>query len=214
MVKMIPYFVTYIIFTIIALSNNRKLLSNKILWSVSCIYLVFFIGFRQEVGGDWWTYLSSFENVNNLSIEFILLHSDIGYHAINLLISNLDLSIHFVNLICAIIFMYGLAKFAKCENNQWLIILIALPYTINIVAMGYTRQAVALGLILLSIVALREKKLLKFVIIIIIAATFHKTTIIIMGLGIFISGKGKVLKNYSNKFNRDRFISSLFITTN
>jgi len=191
---MIPYFITYIFFMVMSLSSNKKLTSNKILWNISCIYLVFYIGLRHQVGGDWWTYLSGFEDVNNLTIEFILLHSDIGYHFINLVVSDLNLSIHIVNLICAIIFVYGLVKFAKCENNKWLIIVIALPYTVNIVAMGYTRQAVALGLILLSIVALREKKLFRFIIIIIIAATFHKTAIILMGLGIFTSGKGKLIK--------------------
>jgi len=191
---MIPYFITYLFFMLIALSNNRKLQKNKILWYFSCIYLTFYIGFRHDIGGDWGTYLMHFQDIQESTLFDIIVKSDPGYYLINLFISELNLSIHFVNLICASIFIFGLAKFIKYETNKWLLILIALPYTINIVAMGYTRQAVALGLVLIALTYLNDKKLFKFILFIIIATTFHKTAVIMMGLGIFVSGKGKILK--------------------
>ena len=60
---------------------------------------------------------------------------------------------------------------------------VAVPYLIIVVAMGYTRQAVAIGVILAGITALNDRQsIVRFGIYILIAATFHKTAIIMLPL--------------------------------
>jgi len=180
-----------------ALSTNKRITNSRLLWKISNLYLVLYIGFRHEVGGDWSAYLEHFERVSDLNLYEVLVLSDPGYYLINLFVSELGLTVHYVNLVCASIFVYGLSKFVKYETNKWLFVMIALPYTINIVAMGYTRQAVALGLVLAAVTFLREKKYLKYILAMILAVLFHKTAVIMVGLGVFSSGKNKYLKIFA-----------------
>ena len=51
-----------------------------------------------------------------------------------------------------------------------------------VVGMGYTRQGIALGLIMLGLVAISRNKTILFFLLIILAATFHKTAIVMLGI--------------------------------
>ncbi len=192
---MIPYFLTYIICVLFALSNNKKVQKSSLLWFITFLYFVFFIGFRHQVGGDWFSYISHFEGIGYYdTLTEVLIESDPGYYGLNWIVYTLGLEIYTVNFICAFLFMYGFSYFIKNENNKWLLLVVALPYTIYVVAMGYTRQAVALGFIFVAIVHLREKRLFKFILYVLFATLFHKTAIVMMGLGLFIGGRNKIVK--------------------
>jgi hypothetical protein len=79
--------------------------------------------------------------------------------------------------------MFGLSRFSRRQANPWLTMVVAVPYLIIVVAMGYTRQAVAIGVILAGITTLYERQsILKFGLYILIAASFHKTAIIMLPL--------------------------------
>jgi hypothetical protein len=58
------------------------------------------------------------------------------------------------------------------------------PYLVTVVAMGYTRQGVAIGLAMLALVALADRKILRFVVFMALAATFHKSAVILMPLAV------------------------------
>jgi hypothetical protein len=94
----------------------------------------------------------------------------------------LGLDIWAVNLACAAIFTWGLGKFVRQQTNPWLALLVGVPYLIIVVAMGYTRQAVAIGLILAGLSTPKGRKVTRFWIYIAFAATFHKTAIIALPL--------------------------------
>jgi hypothetical protein len=61
-------------------------------------------------------------------------------------------------------------------------LVVAVPYLITVVAMGYSRQGVAIGLIMLGIVSLNNKKSIKFLLFVGLAGTFHKSAIILLPL--------------------------------
>jgi hypothetical protein len=88
--------------------------------------------------------------------------------------------VFFVNTICALIFSIGLLLFCRAQPRPWLALCLAFPYLITVVAMGYSRQGVAIGLEMLALLALQRDRLLQFMAWIALAATFHRTVLVLL----------------------------------
>jgi hypothetical protein len=173
--------------------NNNKIL----LWILVGFIFILFIGFRHKVGGDWFAYLNHFNSIKFYSFLDVLKRSDPGYYLINWLISEWGFEIYSVNLICGAIFMTGLIIFARRQPNPWLALAVAVPYLVTVVAMGYTRQAVALGFVFWGLAALDKKNFKQFLFLIVLATTFHKSAVLMIGLGVFLQGNGKAIRIFS-----------------
>lgn len=159
--------------------------STGILWkSLIFTMLLIFIGLRHEVGGDWFAYLRWYQNIGSGKLSFSLeslILSDWGYNFLNWLASKLQLGIYGVNTICAFIFLSGLFSFLNYLGNDkdfYLGLLISYPYLIMVVANGYTRQSVAVGLVLLGYVQLLSGKISRAVVLQTLAFLFHRTSAI------------------------------------
>ncbi len=151
-------------------------------WRIVFLLLTVFIGLRYEVGGDWFNYEKDFglfvnelNNSENASTDF-------AYIVLNRISGLLGFNIYGVNVACAAIFLYGLIRFCLNQPYPWLAMVIAFPYLIVVVSMGYTRQSVAIGLVMLAITFLLEKRIYVYWVVIISAALFHKTALIFIGL--------------------------------
>jgi hypothetical protein len=104
---------------------------------------------------------------------------DPAYQAVNWVAYNFDGDVWLVNSICAVFFVWGLFRLCRTQPYPWLTLLVAVPYAVIVIAMGYTRQAVALGLIMAGIADfLRGGSVLRFGIYVAAAALFHKTAIV------------------------------------
>ena len=79
--------------------------------------------------------------------------------------------------------MLGIAWFAQTHENPWLVFVAATPYLVIVVGMGYTRQSVAVGFELLALVALFDKKQIRFLVFVAAAGAFHKSAFILLPLG-------------------------------
>ncbi len=161
------------------------------------IFFTILVGLRNEVGGDWSWYIFTQlgPNENNLMKSFFEIpkdeSSDIGYLALSHFSLKMGLGIYGVNFLCASILIYALIKFSNSQPLPWITLMIAFPYIIVIVGMGYVRQATALGFGILSILALTKNNFKFYVINIIFATIFHKTAIFFL---IYIFGIN-ILKN-------------------
>jgi hypothetical protein len=155
--------------------------------SAAAIFAALMIGFRYEVGADWPQYLEIFHNLSYTDFLGSLTSrgSDPGYGLLNWLANAMDLGIWAVNLPCAAIFTFGLIRFARCQPNPWLAVLVAVPYLVIGVAMGYTRQGVAIGLVMCGLAAVHRGSLPKFVIWVFAAALFHKTALVVLPIVAF-----------------------------
>lgn len=138
------------------------------------------IGLRYRVGGDWGTYQGMYNEIQLLSFTAAMNITDPGYGALNWLAGQFDLGVVFANLTCAILFTGGVARLAWRQPNPGLAMLVAVPYLIIVVAMGYTRQAAAIGIICFAIAYASERHLFRLVATIGIAAMFHKTAILLL----------------------------------
>jgi hypothetical protein len=159
-------------------------------WQVTGIILSLAIGLRHEVGGDWYTYIEGGEYVRSLNLSSALTQLGSSDPAFALLtwLTPAEGGDYLVNLVCGIIFTVGLLSFCHAQPNPWLALTVAVPYLITIVAMGYTRQGVAIGLSMLGLVALNQQKTLRFFLWICIASAFHKSAVILIPLAFFSGG--------------------------
>jgi hypothetical protein len=174
-----PYWLMFLI-PLGGVAGQLETTGRKFLWFIALSIMALLIGFRHEVGGDWFNYLRHFDNILYLSFSETLARSDPAYYAINWLFANAGWSIIWVNLVCALALIFGLNAFCRVQPLPWLALLVATPYLIIVVSMGYSRQSAALGFVLLGLAALGRQQTRKFVFFVLIGALFHKSAVIIL----------------------------------
>jgi hypothetical protein len=150
------------------------------------VVVALMIGLRYDVGGDWGNYIRNFEYLRLMRLELaeVLRQPDPGYELLSWLAIRFELGIWAVNLFCGIVFSIGLVAFARRQPDPLLALVVAVPYLIVVVAMGYSRQAVAIGFALLALNALRDNAMLRFILWIAAAGTFHGSAVVLILVGL------------------------------
>lgn len=163
-----------------------------IVWWLTAIFFSLIIGLRYEVGGDWMHYLDHLGVADSSSLAETLSSGDYGYFGLNWLVAQLGGGIFLVNWVCAAIVMAGVVTFSRAQPRPWLALLVAVPYLLIVVAMGYTRQSVALGLVLIGLVALSQQRLKAFVAWVLMGALFHKSALLLIPIAALVSSRQKI----------------------
>jgi hypothetical protein len=152
------------------------------------------IGLRYKVGADWEPYKFLFSYAGYADLGRVLTIGDPGYQLLNWGVQQIGGKIWVVNLVCGCAFSYGLFRFARTQPDPWLAFVVAIPYLVVVVAMAYTRQAVAIGILMAGLASLdRGASILRFALYIAAAALFHKTAVVALPLVIFASQRSKLL---------------------
>jgi hypothetical protein len=165
---------------------------KRISWLLLGIFFTLIIGFRYQVGDDWFMYLNHYSRAYDVPLRDVLYEKDIGYGLLNWISGIIGGEIFLVNFICAAIVVIGLITFSLRQPLPWLSVLIAVPYVLIVFSMGYTRQSAAFGLCLLGLVALTDGRLVKFVFYIFIATLFHKSAILLLPFAVLVSSKNRL----------------------
>ena len=190
---MFPYWILLAIPSIAAAAPLRAARSASVLgWLLVGLIFTALIGFRSKVGGDWYNYIGHYRLTYGRPFWETLESKDPGYAALNWLSGQFDGGVQFVNLVSGAVLMFGVVAFARRQPMDWLALVIAVPYLITVVAMGYTRQSVALGFELLALNAIAQRRNIRFVILILLGALFHKTAVVLLPLAALASAKGRV----------------------
>jgi len=192
---MFVYWMIYFMLVFLTLFNTRKSSKNIWQWFIVGVVFVVVIGFRDEVGCDWFSYVRHYQSTLGLTLSQVLIEQkDIAHAFINWIMGQYDGGIYSVNFIYALIFVIGLLRFARAQIEPWLVVSVAVPYMIIVVVMGYSRQGVALGLFMLAITYLQQKNFKAYIFWVLIAALFHKTAIVLLPFGLFLSNHGMKLR--------------------
>lgn len=170
--------------------NSRNGLPT--MWSVVAVLMVVVIGFRYEVGADWENYFSQYQIASNLSIREALLLADPAYQLISMASAKADTGIVGVNFIAAIVFVFGLTCFCHSCSRPWLALTISVPYLVIVVGMGYTRQSVAIGLMMLGITQLERGKIVSYLGVSAVGAAFHRSAVVPILAGLFAYGRRRL----------------------
>ena len=142
------------------------------------------VGLRFEIGADWFNYLDNYNLVQLLSFWQALGTFDVGYAAIVYVAAHLDAGMWLVNLVCAVIMTLGIARFCLRQYNPALTFLVAIPYLVIVVGMGYTRQGVAIGIVLAGLADADGRSPVKLILFVLAAALFHRTALLVLPLAL------------------------------
>ena len=197
-----PYWFLFIVPAFLALIGTRRRINPKtnkfstkidFLWITVIFVLTIIIGFRYYVGGDWGNYYWQVQRSIGLPfIESFTLRGDPLFSILNWISGNLGFDVYGVQVISGLIFSYGLSKFCLTLPRPFLALTVAIPYLVIVVAMGYSRQGLAIGFVLIALTALMDQKRFKFVVLILIAASVHKSAIILLPILGYVSQSNKI----------------------
>jgi hypothetical protein len=182
-VIVLPYWLLFSFFAVGAIRTTPDHLQARRTGPVflfGAIAIALMIGLRYHVGGDWTAYDRMFLETSWMDLREALLAGDPAYTALNWFINLLGLQIWAVNIVCGAIFSWGLVLFCREQPNPWLAAVAAIPYLVIVVAMGYSRQGVALGIILAGLPKLEKERLWQFTLYVLPAVLFHKSAIVIL----------------------------------
>lgn len=170
------------------------------------IFFSLFVGFREGVGGDWGSYDEIFHLIDSTDYPSYLFLTDPGYAFVNKIISHLDLTVHYVNFICASIFFVAAIKVSFSFPRPLFSISMAYGYLIPVVAMGMTRQSVSVGLGMLALLCFSEAKYYRATLFGLIAISFHRSAIFVAFICLLA-----INKRFSFKLAILLILSSLFV---
>lgn len=200
--SMLPYWLFFLAPALAALVSGSQVrmradgtrpLRIDATWMLMIVALTLIIGFRFEVGGDWGNYYRWLLRAANLNFSDLRASDDLGYWALNILSVKLGLGITGVNTFGAFLFSIGLVVFCRSLPRPWLALACAMPYLVTVVAMGYTRQSIALGLVMIGLVMLGRRRLVVFVLCMLAGALFHKTAIVLIPIAGLTISKNRLL---------------------
>jgi hypothetical protein len=168
----------------IQFARSAQVATSVRLFITAAALTALMIGLRYRVGGDWFAYLDIYANIYFQPLGSALRYSDPGYAFLNWVATRIGAGIWFPNLICAILFTAGIGRLSLRQPQPWLAMLVAVPYFIIVVSMGYTRQAAAIGIVAFAMANADEKNIVRTVMLLGVAALFHKTAILMLPLAL------------------------------
>lgn len=142
------------------------------------------IGLRYEVGADWFNYLDNYNLLQLLSYSQALGTFDVGYATLVFIAGHMNAGIWLANLTCGLIMTLGIMRFCSRQYNPALTFLVAVPYLIIVVGMGYTRQGVAIGIVLAGLADADGRSPFKLIMFVLGAALFHRTALLVLPLAL------------------------------
>lgn len=175
---MLPYLLSWSVLASAGLGTARRIAGSTLL--ALGLFLTLLIGLREQVGADWGNYLPYLERSIGLPFAEVFQADEPGYELLNWIGANWGGGIYLVNTVCGLIFSIGLLQFCRAQPRPWLALTMAFPYLVTVVAMGYSRQGVAIGLEMIALLALQRDRLLPYLAWIALAATFHRTALVLL----------------------------------
>jgi hypothetical protein len=184
----------------------------RLFYLIGAIATIAMIGLRYRVGADWWNYLSMLRSVHDISLASAMRRGDPGYQFLNWMVINSGGDIWMVNLAAAAVFCWGLYRLCSIQPSPWLAFAIAIPYLVVVVAMGYTRQSMALGVLMAGLARqTRGASIVNFALYVAGAALFHKTAVIVFPI-VAISSRGSKLVNFLILIFTSYFLYNYFLS--
>lgn len=178
---MLIYIVTLALITFFAIviytRNTEIQKKDKLFLTITFIILTFISGFRDvSVGTDTESYQSIFLKYVYGLPDY---HSELGYAYFNKLIAMLSSNPQAIIIASSIIINLGVMRFIyKNSPNAWLSVYLYITLFFYFFSFNYTRQFIAISLVLLGWNFLKDKKIITFLIFVILATSFHTSAII------------------------------------
>lgn len=175
---------------------------RKIPWLGLAIATIIAIGFRYRIGGDWANYFEAYLRISQDGIVPALNSRSVGYGLVNWVSSQLGFGFAGVNTICAVMFVAGLAYFCSKQVLPYLAWLVATPYLVIVVSMGYTAQGVALGMVMVAYQLLADRRVVMFLVFVCIATAFHKSALVVVLFIVTLFDKPQLIRIFNKPWSK------------
>lgn len=200
--------ITYLLTNYLIKNENKK----TIFLSIAFIELLLFLGLRDtSVGIDLKNYIPFFNLFKDSGWDIVLrIKLEKGYIIYNKLIGLVggeNLFLFITALVSLIGVYFSILKYSK---NYFLSTFIFITMHFYIFLFSGLRQAIAYSIIWISLKYIKERKLLKFIILILIAISFHKTAIIF--LPVYFLANKKITVKYVSIFASASLVTFVFRT--
>lgn len=150
------------------------------LLAIAALVPALMIGLRYDVGTDWGAYADIFDQIDRRGLAWGFSRIDPAYALVNWLVGAAGIEFWLVNLVCGLLFMFGLVRFARLQPQPWLAVAVAIPYLVIGVGMGYSRQAVAIGLCMAGLAAISKGSFARFTFWVLAGALFHRSAVVLI----------------------------------
>lgn len=192
----IPYIAIIIIFGLLSLfwiDTDSK--NNKQAYSLACIAIfIFFFGFRGFICDDWINYYPAFQNCSFDKVSFNLLEYNIewgfepGFTLLMAICKALTNNYHFLVFICTLMNVSLLLFFFKKRlDNIPLSFVIFLTFGGYVMSTNLMRNSIAILIFVNALTYLEQRKLLPYIGLCILAATFHVSALLYLPLYFIIN---------------------------
>ncbi|MDO9337782.1 MAG: EpsG family protein [Caulobacteraceae bacterium] len=190
---MILYWTMFLLPMMASMSPYRlDRLSRVMIMVLLGVVLTFIIGLRDHVGHDWNNYMKMFERADGSDFYYVITSVEPGYAFLNWASSRLGYGIYGVNAACAAILVFGLFKFLERQPNFWRTLAIATPVLLIGIGMGATRQATAIGFLMLAFNAFQDRKVVRYLAFVGLAVLFHRSSAVFFLPAWFIHGQLRI----------------------
>lgn len=185
---MIPYLAMIGIPSLLGLSGDRRLQGGYVFAFIFLLFVAI-IGFRYQVGPDWFNYAKMVDDYQTESFADLSDRGEVGWVALVKISNALGFGMAGVVFVGAIVFCIGLFAIARITQEPMLAIVSATPYLAVAVAMSGIRQSIALGIIYFLIGRWHNMTIPVKIALTIFASLFHFSAILMI---LFISVDSKL----------------------
>lgn len=162
-----------------------------LLYWIVLLGLFLFSAFRFRVGCDWIGYYNQYELAGSLDYASAVSSQEPLWWVIQVAFYRAGIPYPWVNVLASAIFFIGIHALARRQPDRLGFLVLLFPILIINMPMSAIRQGAAIGIICLSMLALSDGRILRFVAWTLLAGTFHSSALIFVALAPLVS------KNYS-----------------
>ncbi|MCA1010725.1 EpsG family protein [Halobacillus halophilus] len=171
-------FVVLVLFVLNLLDTKKGKMTFLI---IATLQLILLQGLRNEsVGADTRSYLKYFNHIQYFDMEAFISHRfEIGYKFLNNLLAQIGINDQiFLTLVSALILVPVSVFLYKNSTNVYLSLYLYITFGFYAASFNTLRQNIAYGIILLSFQYIRDRKFIPFLLIVLLASTFHFSALI------------------------------------
>lgn len=153
------------------------------------IFLFVFSAFRFEVGCDWTGYLNQYGVFSAVPLAALAQHQEPIWVALITLLNTLGLDYPWLNVISSLVFFLGANAMARRQPDRLAFLVLLFPVLILNMPMSGIRQGAAIGVMFFAYVAFIDRSPVKYVLLVLVAAGFHTSAILMLFLAPLVTGR-------------------------
>lgn len=157
-------------------------------WAV-LLALILFAGFRYEVGCDWNGYLANWTQSIGEPLNTVIQNGEPAHWTAIALLQDAGLSYTYLLVVASVIFFTGFSVLARRQPNPYAMLVLAFPILIINMPMSGIRQAEAVGIMCVAFAAFIDRRMMRFIALVLLAFLFHRSAVVFLFLAPLIPGR-------------------------